>query len=172
MQLRFFYTFKDYREANESRSRFNRILNAFYTFFALLLSLGFLLMLTGSLKVTEEPGSYLSYIPVLILAFFFSPFGRRLVLYWRWRQQPILHRELRYDINDDAVAITTDTSSSEMKWETFDRFAESKNLFLLFVGKFVFYMIPKRAFADASEVSEFRRLASTRVPAGRRQHRL
>ena len=58
----------------------------------------------------------------------------RLLVYVRWKHQPALHAVISYEITDGSVVVTTDTSRSE----TFTRFRESKNLFILYTGRYLF----------------------------------
>jgi hypothetical protein len=166
MRLEFKYTFNDFVEANTTHSRFNRIRTIVWIIVAPLLVAGFILMaIDESSHVSSS--SVVSYLPVLIFFALMSPWGMRLIYYVRWKGQPSLHAAITYEVTDGSVVVTTDTSRSEMKWETFTRFRESKNLFMLYAGRSLFYMIPKRAFAGETEETEFRELAKRRVPAKR-----
>ena len=166
MNLQFQYTFNDYVEANRKHSRFSRVRTIGWLIIAPILLAGFILMgIDESTQGSSTP--IVSYIPVLVVFGLMSPWGMRLLYYVRWRYQPSLHGMIGYEISDASVVVTTDTSRSEMKWETFTRFKESKNLFMLYTGRYLFYMIPKRGFTGESEATEFRELVQRKVPAKR-----
>ena len=166
MHLQFKYTFKDYVEANATHSRFYRVRTIVWFIVTPILAAGFILIaIDKSSQVSST--SVVSYLPVLIFLALMSPWGMRLIYYVRWKGQPSRLAAITYDVTDGSVVVTTDTSRSEMKWETFTRFRESKNLFMLYAGRSLFYMIPKRAFAGETEEAEFRELARRRVPAKR-----
>jgi hypothetical protein len=166
MHLEFKYTFNDYAEANATHSRFNRLRAILWIIIGPILVAGFILMaLDGTMR--SPSGSIVSYLPVLVFFALTSPWGMRLLYYVRWRHQPSLHSAISYEISEGSVVVTTDTSRSEMNWETFTRFRESKNLFMLYAGRYLFYMIPKRAFAGENDAAEFRELAQRRVAVKR-----
>lgn len=166
MHLEFRYTFKDYREAISNRSRFARIWSIVWMVVLAVFVAGFILMAFDS-RGRDSAGSVITYIPILVFFLLMSPFGISLMSYFRWKQQPALHGSLIYDVDEGGIVVTTETSKSEMKWETFTRFAESKNLFMLFAGKYLFYLIPKRAFDNEAEQAAFRELAKRRTPRER-----
>ena len=166
MHLQFKYTFNDYVEANARHSWFNRVRTIVWIIVAPLLVAGFILMALDKTNQFSSK-SVLSYLPVLVVLALMSPWGMRLLVYMRWKHQPTLHAVISYEITDGSVVVTTVTSRSEMNWETFTRFRESKNLFMLYAGRYLFYMIPKRAFAGETEAAEFRELAQRRVQAKR-----
>ena len=162
MHLEFRYTFKDYREAISNRSRFTRIWSIVWMVVLPFFVAGIIITAFDS-RGSNSSGSVITYIPILGFFLLMSPFGTSLLSYLRWKQQPALHGALIYDVDEGGIVVTTETSKSEMKWETFTRFAESKNLFMLFAGKYLFYLIPKRAFDSEANLAEFRELAKRRT---------
>lgn len=162
MHLQFQYTFNDYVEANRRHTWFSRVGTIAWIIVAALLVAGFILMAIDKTNHFSSK-SVVSYLPLLVFFVLTSPWGMRLLVYVRWKHQPALHAVISYEITDGSVVVTTDTSRSE----TFTRFRESKNLFILYTGRYLFYMIPKRAFAGETELAEVRELAQNRVPAKR-----
>jgi hypothetical protein len=164
MHLRFEYTFNEYVEANTKRSLIARISNATWAIATPIVILGFIIIVFDKARTPSSPKeSVLSYLPILIFFILMSPWGRRILIYMRWKQQPALYGVIDYQISEEAIVVTTQTSKSELGWETFTKFIETKNLFMLYSGRLLFYLIPKRAFADADEVAQFREMAKRRV---------
>ena len=165
MHLRFEYTFKDYLEANRRHSISTRIMNIVWFIVAPFMILGFILLAIGELKqIPNNPSStVIAYLPVLAFFFLMSPWGFRLITYIRWKGQPTLQGLMIYEITEDEVTVITKNSKSEIGWETFTKFKESKNLFMLYSGRQLFHLIPKRAFRDESEETAFRKLAQEKV---------
>ena len=60
-------------------------------------------------------------------------------------------------------AFTEPPERLEAKWLAFARVIETQNLFVLYVGEHAFHMVPKRAFADAAHVDEFRGALHDRI---------
>jgi hypothetical protein len=66
-------------------------------------------------------------------------------------------------VTDDGLTFSESLARHELKWFAFDRVGESQNLFLIYLSDHSFHMVPKRAFADASEVDEFRATLDNRI---------
>jgi hypothetical protein len=109
--------------------------------------------------------SWLSdYLFVVIVLLVGSPFFFNLLLRLRWRIQSDLRKKIRWEISPDNLRVLTPNSTSEMTWAAFSGFVESKNLFLLYPSKLMFYMFPKRAFGSSDAVESFRELIKSKVP--------
>jgi hypothetical protein len=109
-----------------------------------------------------------SYLyPYLFVFVLISPWGMRLINYVLWNIHRSLHKVITFEINDRSVVAATESWRSEMNWETFTRFVESRNVFVLYTNGYIFYMLPKRAFDGEAEVAKFRELAQSRVSGGK-----
>jgi hypothetical protein len=173
--LEFEYTSKDYLEASRTharRRRFTDILWYFivsmFVFLAGFTVIDALWLDTRPINLTlTQVGGYLL---VAFFLFLWSPFFFRLMVRKRWKMQPQLLKKISYEINPDMVRVVTETSTGEMKWASFTRFVESKNVFLLYPNKLVFHIIPKRAFASTSDMESFRDLATSKIPPSKRRY--
>jgi hypothetical protein len=56
------------------------------------------------------------------------------------------------------------TGTLEVKWSSFEKFKETKNLFLTYQTKDVIGMVPKRAFSSAEDIAQFRNLLASKLP--------
>ena len=171
--LEFEYTFADYLEASRThtrRGRFKDILG--YIIVAIpVLALGFTVV--DALWLDPKPVDMTQVGGLLIVGTFLflaSPFFFRLMVRKRWNMQPQLHKTITYEVDSDIVCVITETATPEMKWASFSRFVESKNLFLLYPNKLVFHMIPKRAFASANYLESFLELAASKIPPSKRSY--
>jgi hypothetical protein len=57
------------------------------------------------------------------------------------------------------------TGTVEVKWSSFEKFKETKNLFLTYQTKDVIGMVPKRAFSRPEDVAQFRNLLASKLPS-------
>jgi hypothetical protein len=80
-----------------------------------------------------------------------------------WEGTPSLRRSFTMTVSDDGITITEPLSRHEMKWFVFDRVTETQNLFLLYMSEHQFHIVPKRAFADAAQIDEFRAMIENRI---------
>ncbi len=54
---------------------------------------------------------------------------------------------------------------SETSWNTFDKFRETKDLFLLYQSADLISILPKRVFASPADLDQFRTLLVSKVPS-------
>jgi hypothetical protein len=80
-----------------------------------------------------------------------------------WEQTPGMHRPRTVTIDETGLSFTEPTSQSRVNWDHFVRFAETKNLFLLFDSEVSAELIPKRIFQATAQVDEFRALLARHV---------
>jgi hypothetical protein len=68
----------------------------------------------------------------------------------------------------DETGLRSDTplGHHEVPWSSFERFCETKNLFLLYQTKDYAGVVPKRAFSSPEQLAEFRNLIAQRVRRG------
>lgn len=65
--------------------------------------------------------------------------------------------EILAEINDDGMTIQTKDSRAELKWSSFMKYLESRNLFVVYQSAQLMNVFPKRAFS-AEQVEVFRDL--------------
>lgn len=66
------------------------------------------------------------------------------------------------EISDQGIHVVTSFSDAQMKWNSFVRFLESNDIFMVFIAQWNFIVFPKRAFAPG-EADEFRALLRRNV---------
>jgi hypothetical protein len=69
-------------------------------------------------------------------------------------------------ISSSGIAISDSNGQSTSKWTAFIRYAETKNLFVLFYRPNLCHTVPKRAFAP-EDLSRFREILQQSVPVQR-----
>jgi hypothetical protein len=80
-----------------------------------------------------------------------------------WDGSPNLRRPYTMTATDDGITIAEPLSRHELKWFAFARVIETQNLFLLYLTEYSFHMVPKRAFADPTQIDEFRAMIENRI---------
>ena len=95
---------------------------------------------------------------VLIFAFvWFFVYRRLRGNYQRtFDDTPALHRVRTVQVSDEGITMTEPTFSYRATWAHYTRFAETPNLFLLFISKNAAEFIPKRIFTNEFAMQEFR----------------
>jgi hypothetical protein len=70
------------------------------------------------------------------------------------------------EIQDNGIVMTSPHSTTDCRWERFDRTLESSTVITLFDGALM-YLFPKRFFTE-SQLHEFRELISRNISRERR----
>lgn len=92
----------------------------------------------------------------LIWAYWFRP--------WRAaRRSPAIGLAHSVTIDADGIAVETDLASNRLKWPLFTRFVETREGYLLYMGK-RFTGFPRRAFASAGDEARFREMLKEHIP--------
>lgn len=99
-------------------------------------------------------GSFLLICPLV----FFSTRVRR-----DFRRHPNLAREYRLRADNNGLELVSDVNQGGGKWASYTAFRETANLFVIYCGARMFFMVPKRAFSGA-QLDEFRRLIRGKLP--------
>ena len=91
------------------------------------------------------------------------------IVYWVIRSRrkqfeghQMLQRVQALEAGDEGLVLSDGVSRTDWKWLAFERFAESTNLFLLFLEKKTAVPVPKRAFT-AEQLEAFRGLLERNV---------
>jgi hypothetical protein len=80
-----------------------------------------------------------------------------------FRQQKSFQREFALSWSGEGVHVKDTNGEYSSAWSDFIRWKENDRLFLVYLSDVTFYMVPKRAFANPSEVQEFRNQLSRGV---------
>ena len=105
----------------------------------------------------------LPWVMILSFAFFFF---RRVMKHQRrvlWEADPAIHRPRTITPYAEGLGVSDPFSQTHIQWQGFVGFEETRNLFLLYIGRFTAYFIPKRAFPGQAEVEQFRALCQHSV---------
>ena len=100
-------------------------------------------------------------LPVVGCGIFF------LLICWvspRYRARRMILREVTWTFTDGGVHLASNVSSSDLRWEAFLRYRETRDGFLLFVQKGVAQFIPKRVLTT-EQTDDLRVLLRSHVKA-------
>jgi len=80
-----------------------------------------------------------------------------------YSRNPRLYGRRTVIFDDEGLTSDSDVAHVEIKWSSFEKFKETKNLFLIYQTKDVAGITPKRAFPNPEAVEEFRNLLASKV---------
>jgi hypothetical protein len=92
----------------------------------------------------------------------FMPYIVHRRIYYR---NPRLFEMRTVTFSDEGLRSEKDSGSVEAKWSSFEKFKETKNLFLTYQTKDVVGIVPKRAFLNPEAVAQFRNLLASKLPS-------
>jgi hypothetical protein len=122
--------------------------------------------LLGFGLTTGEPISFVLSMGVLVCAVAWGPVAWWVAMReWVGKADPYVFETHTVRLTDSGLELTRETSSSELPWNFFRRWRESKNLITLFHGKKTYFVVPKRAFRDLGEFGKFAALVQEKVAA-------
>jgi hypothetical protein len=87
-------------------------------------------------------GHYFVYVP--------------LYLKRRYRQHKALQREQSLFPTESGLTVTTENGEGALPWSDFLAWKESDKLFMLYVADGLYHIVPKRFFAQAADIDNFR----------------
>lgn len=106
------------------------------------------------------------WLPALGFVFFgwfYLPIGSR----WRIKKFSEAHQKLPQDIqlliDDSGVGMRSNSGTSHVPWTSFVNADETKDYFLLYQAKLHAVVIPKRAIAGDSQISDVRKMIKDHV---------
>jgi hypothetical protein len=83
----------------------------------------------------------------------------------------VYHRNVRMfemrtvTFNDEGLKSEKATTGTiEAKWSSFEKFKETQSLFLTYQTKDVIGIVPKRAFSNPDDITQFRNLLASKLP--------
>ena len=85
---------------------------------------------------------------------------------YSFKRNPKFHETYRLSFSHDGIGFKTASIDSTIRWSHYTRALENESLFLLIYGSRMYTVVPKRAFADPSEIDSFREIVSRNIPAG------
>ena len=81
-----------------------------------------------------------------------------------YHRNPQLFEMRTVTFTDEGVKSEKATGNIEAKWSSFQKFKETKNLFLTYQSKDVVGMVPKRAFSSSEDIEQFRNFLASKLP--------
>jgi hypothetical protein len=83
-----------------------------------------------------------------------------------YHRNPRLFEMRTVTFNDEGLKSEKATTGTvEAKWSSFEKFKETKNLFLTYQTKDVIGIVPKRAFSNPEDAAQFRNLLASKLPS-------
>jgi hypothetical protein len=156
IQLQYQVTLDDYREAwrPHLQKRSGRVPSWLLSAIFLLLGLAMLFLFPRDFI----SGMFCGVILVMgVLLLFVSMLQQRSVA-TIWNNNPFLAKHQAARVSAEGMSIWGEHSRIEISWGAYTHWSETPNLFLLHLSEVTFYTFPKRAFANADEVNQFRAL--------------
>ena len=106
--------------------------------------------------------------PLWMLApfiYFWLMFG--VWLPWRSRktfaQQKVLQQPYSFELTEELFFATAAYGETRLTWDYFRKWKEGKTLFIVYQSDRIMQIIPKRCFASAEEMVEFRALLTKKI---------
>jgi hypothetical protein len=130
-------------------------------------ALGFLLLLKR-----PDGGGWVAPVALIVLGLF-VPLRLNAMKHAQrddaWSARERLTQPVVWEFDEEAAHVTSAQWQAALKWSVFNRWVEGPNLFLVFSSADDFRVYPKRAFANAEQIAQFRRLLDCKViPASTR----
>lgn len=121
------------------------------------------LMLLGMLALMGASSSLVVVVALFVflwtmLAGMPKRIAQRLV-----REEPAYTQTIHVLIDADNLEVRQTDAWSVVDWSRIRRITETRDLFLIYPNKFMFWAVPKRAFAGEEQLQRFRDLAAPHV---------
>lgn len=105
---------------------------------------------------------FISVFATLIISQIAMPYIIHRRIYSR---NPRLYGRRTVVFDDEGLTSDSEIAHVEAKWSGFEKFKETKNLFLIYQTKDVAGIVPKRAFPSLDSIEQFRSLLNSKVRA-------
>ena len=131
--------------------------------------IGYFVVAVGILSLFLQSGSYATAIGPAALGclFIFLP---------RWRARQAIKNASRIldpvevTISDEGIESSNSVAAGKSSWDAFTRYAETKNLFMVYPNRVMFHIYPRRVFTP-DEVDTFRGMLEQRLGAASKAYR-
>lgn len=158
LNLKFKYTEKEYVEAVKwyySKSlniKIDIIVSVVFIF------IGSFFWLTGDESFLNKMLVLLGSILLLMTIFVLYVNPKRI-----FKHEPKFQDEYKLGFKDEGILFETEHINSAIAWNHYSKVKENKSFFYLIYGKFMFTIIPKRAFQNTEEEDLFRKLVQEKL---------
>jgi YcxB-like protein len=164
-RLEFKCTFKEFFEGTRNATRLMRLMPTLgLVFIALVLFVYLAHYLSGDQE--SDPGFPAPFLIAFLISWLIGVLwvSYPLLQAWLiWRGGPSAKEVIRCWADEEGFSLQTANSDASIKWPGLIEFRETRNLFLIYPSKRMYCLIPKRAFADESQVREFRELLDRKI---------
>lgn len=156
--LKFKYSEKEYIEAVKWYYSQSLNLKLDVVISVILICFGSLLWISGSESILNKILVLLGCILLLMIIFTLYVNPKRV-----FRQEPKFQDEYNLSFNDEGILFETEHINSTIAWNHYSKVKENKRFFYLIYGKYMFTIIPKRAFLNTEEEDLFRKLVEEKL---------
>jgi hypothetical protein len=155
MKLEYQLTLNDYLEASQGQLKSR-------SFLLWIFSILFFFM--GLLFIMSNPADWTNYC-FFVVGIFYIPLiklNQRYQLTRIWKSQPSIREPITCEFNEEGIIFKTSSVESNVKWQFYIKFLETKKLFMLYQSHHLFNILPKRAFMSNEQLDQFRELLPTK----------
>lgn len=165
MTIHFQFTLDDYRKAFRAHLRKGASASTRWAL-KLFLVIGVILLLAGILLlVTGQRALNVVLVPFLLGAFWIwygLGAAYQLSAKKQFVKSPALREPRSVEFSDSGVKTDAGVASSQVSWQAYIRYVESKDTFLIYTSPACFVIIPKRVL-QPEQITELRRLLQTHI---------
>ncbi|MBN8531408.1 MAG: YcxB family protein [Alphaproteobacteria bacterium] len=119
-------------------------------------------VLRGAAFLTGKP--FITALLLLVPVLWFQ-WLERLMIWLAVKRTPSSFLPREWTFSDASVHIKAPTAESTVQWGFFHQWHENEKYLVLLHGRFQYFPIPKRAFADAQALQDARRLFQQHIAA-------
>jgi hypothetical protein len=131
--------------------------------------IGVLVLAASFVSLIHDPKQFPNFVGGIVAGLFLTSY-LKLQVWLSFRGDTRLKDQFEATISDSGIDVSSSRAASKYDWSAFVRYAETKNLFLVYQAPQVFNVFPKRVFAP-EEVHAFRSLLDQRLGAASIAHR-
>lgn len=171
MKLQIDYIFEDFYAAYRAHWKQHRI-RTFLTYGCLAVFVITIAITNFKQRTPPGPGQQTLPIyfvlPIIFLVMgsilpFLIPILNRLLVRNHWRNFPRAEAQIEVEFSETGMALSGAGIQASIQWHVFTHYVESSKVFLLYEGPSFSHYFPKRCFADAVQIDEFRSLLRDRI---------
>ncbi len=97
----------------------------------------------------------LTFLPLIIALMLLGMVQNKLQLKKYTRGQPQLFEPTQLDFDHAGISLNSQYTHISLKWPAIVKFAESENLFLVYISQIYFHLVPKRALIVGGQLEAF-----------------
>src|SRR5262249_54125560 len=122
--------------------------------------IGVLILAASLVSLMHDPKQFPSVVGGIVVGLFLT-FFLKLQVWLSFRPDNRLQDQFEAIISDSGIDVSSSKAATKYDWSAFVRYAETKNLFVVYQAPQAFNVFPKRAFV-AQELDAFRSLLDQR----------